>query len=46
MVTCKKQDHHEEFWVAALAVTNQPEIDSKEIFSDKCLSSISKDQIQ
>ena len=42
----KKQDDHEEVWVAALAVTKQPETGSKEVFSDKCVSSISKDQIQ
>ena len=42
----KNQNNHEEFWVATLAVTRQPETDSKNVSSDKCVSSISKDQIQ
>ena len=42
----KNQDNHEEFWVVALAVTRQSETDSKNVFSDTCVSSISKDQIQ
>ena len=42
----KNQDDHEEVWVAALAVIKQPETYSKEVFSDKCLSSISKNQLQ
>ena len=42
----KNQDDHEEAWVAALAVTKQPETDNKEVFSDRCVSSISRNQIQ
>ena len=33
----KNQDDHEEAWVAALAVTKEPETDSKKGFSDKHL---------
>ena len=33
-------------WVGASLVTVQSETESKEVFSDKCVSSISKDQIQ
>ena len=32
---------HEEVWVAALAVTRQPKINSKNVFSHNCMSSIS-----
>ena len=42
----KNQNNHEEFWVATLAVTRQPETDSKNVSRDRCVSSISKDQIQ
>ena len=42
----KNQDDHEDVWIAALAVTKHPETDNKEVFSDKIVSSISKDQIQ
>ena len=42
----KNQDDHQEIWVATLAVTKQPKTDSKEVFSDKYVSSISKNQAQ
>ena len=41
----KNQYDHEKVWVAALAVTKQPETGSKKLFSDTCASSITKDQI-
>ena len=42
----KNQGDNKKVWVADLAVTKQPKTDSKEVFSDKYVSSISKDQIQ
>lgn len=38
----ENQDDHEGVWAAILAVTKQLEIDSKELFSDRCVSCISK----
>ena len=42
----KNQDDHKGIWVAALAVTKQPQTGSEEVFNYKCISSISKNQIQ
>ena len=42
----KNQGDNEEVLVAVLAVTKQPETDCKEVFSDKCVSSIYKCQPQ
>ena len=42
----KNQDDHEGIWVAALAVTKQPQTVSEEVFNYKCVSSISKNQMQ
>ena len=42
----KNQDDWQEVWVAALAVTMQAQTDSKEVFSGKCVSSVSKDLMQ
>ena len=42
----ENQNYQEEVREAAVAVTKQPETDSKEVFSEKCVSGISKNQIQ
>ena len=42
----KNQDNHEWIWVAALAVTKQPQTGSEKIFNYKCVRSISKNEIQ
>ena len=42
----KNQDDHEEIWVAALTVTKQPQTGSEEVLDYKCVSSISKNQMQ
>ena len=42
----KNQNYQEEVRVAAVAVTKQPETDSREVFSGTCVIGIFKNQIQ